>query len=159
MTRSHKVLGFLIVAVAGVWGCAKSPAENATTSKNPSLEAKAQRLEEDFRTAASARDQYRQKLLAAEERLQAAENRTSQLQSQLDETRTALTAMAGERDAVKLDLKTRTTERDNVAVQFDSFRKNLKNLIGQAESALANPTPPVTVGAQQPAETGAALRN
>ena len=53
MTRSLKTIGFLLVAVVGAWGCSKVPTGNA---ENPSLEAKAQRLEEDFRAAAAARD-------------------------------------------------------------------------------------------------------
>ena len=101
MTRSHKILGFLIVLVFGVYGCATGPAGSGS-EKNSSLESKVQRLEEDFRAAASARDQFKQKLLAAEER-------QSQLQKQLDQDRAA----AGtERDTLKAEVKARTTERD-----------------------------------------------
>ena len=134
MTRSEKVIGFLLVLAAGVWGCAKAP-ETAGAGKNTSLEAKAQRLEEDYRAAAAARDQFRQKLQATEEKLAAAETRAKQL--------------ATERDTLKTDLQTMTGH-------YESFRTNLKALIGQAESALANPnsTPPVTVGVRTP--TGAA---
>ena len=143
MTRSEKVIGFLLVAVAGLWGCAKMP-DSAGTGKNTSLEAKAQRLEEDFRAAAAARDQFRQKLLAAEEKLAAAETRATQL--------------ASERDTLKTDLQVMTGP-------YESFRKNLKALIGQAETALANPgttppAPPVTVGVQtQSGEPGSGVRN
>ncbi len=161
MTRSQKIVGFLVVTLAGAWGCAKVPTGNAGSGKNPSLEAKAQRLEEDFRAAAAARDQFRQKLLAAEEKLAAAETQTTQWQAQFEESRTALTSATTERDNLRTELKSRTTERDNLAVQFDSFRKNIRNLLGQAENALASPnTPPVAVGAQiVPAAEGSALRN
>ncbi len=153
MTRSEKILGFVLVALVGAWGCAKT-SESAGASKNPSLEAKAQRLEEDFRAAAASRDQFRQKLTEAEERLATAETRTSQLQTQFEEAR-------GQRDTLKVDLQVRTTERDNLATQYDGFRKNLKNLLGQAENALGTPSnPPVQVGSQPPSsELGAALRN
>jgi chromosome segregation ATPase len=140
MTRSEKVMGFLLVAVVGLWGCAKGP-ESANAAKNTSLEAKAQRLEEDFRAAAAARDQFKQKLLATEEKLAASETRATQLTTERDTLKTDLQAMTG---------------------HYESFRKNLKALIGQAESALANPssTPPVTVGVQtQSGEPGSGLRN
>jgi chromosome segregation ATPase len=151
MTRSHKILGFLFVMIVGVYGCAKGPAGGS--EKNPSLESKVQRLEEDFRAAASARDQFKQKLLAAEER-------QSQLQKQLDQDRASAVA---ERDALKAEVKARTTERDTLATQYDGFRKGLKELIGQAENALANPSAatPAVAGAPNPTptETGSALRN
>ena len=139
MTRSEKVIGFILVLVVGVWGCAKGP-DSAAVGKNTSLEAKAQRLEEDFRAAAAARDQFKQKLLAAEEKLTAAETRATQLASERDRLTTDLQAMAG---------------------QYESFRKNLKALIGQAETALANPAaaPPVTVVRMQGADSGADARN
>jgi hypothetical protein len=140
MTRAEKVMGFLLVSVAGLWGCAKVP-DSAGAAKNTSLEAKAQRLEEDFRAAAAARDQFKQKLLAAEEKLAASETRATQL--------------ATERDTLKADLQVMTGH-------YESFRKNLKALLGQAESALANPggAPTVTVGVQTPdAEPGSGVRN
>ena len=137
MTRSEKVIGFLVVLAAGLWGCAKAP--TAGSGKNTSLEAKAQRLEEDYRAAAAARDQFRQNLLATEEKLAAAESRAKQLTT--------------ERDTLKTDLQTMTGH-------YESFRTNLKALIGQAESALANPSgaPPVTVGVQTPSG-GVGARN
>jgi septal ring factor EnvC (AmiA/AmiB activator) len=155
MTRSEKILGFTLVAIAGVWGCSKAP-ESANPAKSSSLESKAQRLEEDFRAAAAARDQFRERLLATEEKLAAAETRNSQVQSQFDDVRT-------QRDVLKADLQTRTSERDNVMSQYEGFRKNLKNLLGQAETALNTPTAPapVLVGSQPPTIVleGAALRN
>ena len=154
MTRSEKTFGFLLVAIIGAWGCAKNPTDGST-GKNSSLEAKAQRLEEDFRAAASARDQFRQKLNTTEEKLATAESRNAQLQSQYDETRV-------QRDGLRADLQTRTTERDALATQYESFRMNIKNLLGKAESALANPAtaPPVAVSSQPATpEGGSALRN
>jgi len=144
MTRSHKILGFLIVAVFGVYGCAKGPVGSGTTEKNPSLEAKVQRLQEDFRAASAARDQFKQKLLAAEEK-------QAQLQKQFDQ----------EREALKAEVKARTTERDTLSTQYEGFRKNLKELISQAEGALPvpslSPAQPAAVGvnvAPPPSEAG-----
>ena len=124
MTRGEKIIGFILVLAAGVWGCAKAP--ESAGGKGASIEAKAKKLEEDYRAAAAARDQFREKLLAVEDKLNAAETRATQLQT--------------ERDTLKTDLQ-------SVATQYEAFRKNLKTLLGQAEHALANPTtPPVAVG-------------
>jgi hypothetical protein len=56
MTRSHKVLGFLLVAVLGIYGCARGPA-GASGDRHAALEAKVQRqLEQDRTAAAQERD-------------------------------------------------------------------------------------------------------
>jgi chromosome segregation ATPase len=142
MTRTNKIIGFLLVAMVGGWGCSKVPTGNASADKNPSLESKVQRLEEDFRAAAAARDQFRLKMLAAEEKLTAAENKAGKIQKSLDETKAALAAA--------------TTERDNLAGQYETFRKNIKSLLGQAENALNSPasppSQPVTLGTPTPAD-------
>lgn len=141
MTRSHKLVGFVTVVLFGVYGCAKGPGD--ATEKNTSPTAKVQRLEEDLRATSAARDQFRQKLLAAEEQ-------QKQLQKQLD--------------ADRAKLKSRTSERDTIATQYEGFRKNLKDLINQAEGTLGTPslaTPP-QVGtnlAPTPSETGVGQRN
>lgn len=133
MTRFHKLLGFLLVVGLGIYGCAKVPStEQSNSDKHPSLQAKAQRLEEDYRAVAAARDQFRQKLLAAEER-------QSQLQRQLEKLQADA---AIERDALKAEVKSRTLERDAVVLQYESFRKSLKDLLEQAESSLGYPTAP-----------------
>jgi hypothetical protein len=131
MTRSHKTIVFLMVVGMGVYGCAKSPG-NAGTGKNSSQEAKAHRWEEDYRAAAAARDDYRQKLIAAEER-------QTQLLRQLDQERIAAT---NERDTLKAEIRLRLAERDSLQTQYDGFRKGLKDLLAQAETTLANPNLP-----------------
>jgi len=161
MTRTPKIVGFLVVTLAGVWGCAKVPTgNNAGAERNATLEAKAQRLEEDFRAAATARDQFRQKLLAAEEKIASAESRLAQLQKQFEDSRSALARVSQERDALRTDLQTRTAERDNVSAQYESFRKSLRDLLGQAESALAAPRPPaLATGTVTEPSASSALRN
>jgi chromosome segregation ATPase len=128
MPRSYKVLGFLLVAVLGVYGCARTPG-GSSGNKAAALEAKVQRLEEDFKAAAAARDAFRQKLVAAEEQ-------QGNLRRQFDEQRAAA---ARERDAIQAQLTTRTAERDHLQTHFDTFRKSLKDLLGQTEAALNTP--------------------
>jgi hypothetical protein len=142
MNRATKIIGFVLVTLFGVYGCAKGPGYGTENDTSPG--AKLQRLEEDLRAASAANDQMRRKLIAAEER-------TAQLQKQLDRERA--------------DLKARTTERDTIATQYDGFRKNLKELLGHAESALGNSSGssvPTTIGvnvAPMPSEVGAGSGN
>lgn len=146
MTRLLTNLGLLLAFVAA-GACAKVPAGTPGADRAAALEAKAQRLEEDFRAAAIARDQFRQKLAAAEDQLAAVEARIAQVLRQLDEARGALTVVTRERDMLKADLAARTAERDAVTAQYDAFRKSLRELLGQAESARAVPTAPAVATA------------
>jgi len=153
MTRSHKVLGFLFVAMLGLYGCAKGPAANG---EKAALESKVQRLEEDFRAAAAARDSFRTRLLAAEEKL-------TQTTKSLEQATATVSQERRERDSTRAELKTRTQERDSLQTQYDGFRKNIKELLGSAEAALnapANPTPPtVVVGVPATATPSGNIRN
>jgi hypothetical protein len=141
MNRTLKIAGFVLVTLFGAYGCTQAP---GGTDRSTSPAAKLQRLEEDLKSASTARDEFRQKLIAAE-------NRQAQLLKQLD--------------AERAQVKARTSERDTIATQYDGFRKNLKELIGQAESALGNPSgsiSPTVIGANvapMPSEAGAGVRN
>src|SRR5262249_46955400 len=114
MTQVQRALVVLLVATLGIWGCAQGPV-GASAEKVKSLESKVARLEEDFRAAAAARDQFRKKLADAE-------TNTVQLRQELD----ALQPVLKERDELQLQLKARMAERDAVNSQFEVFRKNLK---------------------------------
>lgn len=137
MARHYKALGFLLVVTLGLYGCAKGPGGSTPTEGNTAATAKVQRLEEDYRAAVAARDHFRQKLATAEEQ-------QSRAQRELEE---AKVAAASEREALKGEVKARAGERDAVNAQFETFRKNLKDLIGTADSAvgalnLPAPKPP-----------------
>jgi len=126
MKQFLKAVGVFLVAGFGLWGCAQGPGGSSTSDRLKALEAKNARLEEDFRTASATRDQLRKKLTATEE-----------AQAQLQQEFNALkTLLAKERDDLKGQLKQRIQERDNVQAQYDGFRRELKELLGQAESAL-----------------------
>lgn len=122
MSRTRRAAGVLIVTVLGLWGCSKAPTEPAAAAsaeKIKAVETKLGRLEDDFRAAASARDQLQKKLAAA------VEAQTAQ-QTQLDRLTREL------RDKEELLLK-RTAERDTLDGQYTGFRKGLKELIAKAE--------------------------
>jgi len=54
-----------------------------------------------------------------------------------------------ELDTLKKERDELRAQRDAVTGQFDVFRKNLKDLIGQTEAAMAKPAaPPVTTVSQ-----------
>ena len=122
MSNYQKVIAFGVVLIVGIWGCSECPSRSAEKIK--ALEAKVSRLEEDFRSASASRDQFRKKLAEME-----------QEQAQLKQ----------ERDELQSTIKTRTAERDEITGHFDQFRKNLKELIGKTEAALAKPEKPIII--------------
>lgn len=133
MTNTQKVLAVALIAVVGIWGCAQSGSGSAEKIK--ALESKVNRLDEEFKAAAAARDQYKKKLATAEETI-------AQLRQEVD----ALQLVVKERDDLKVQLTNRTAERDQLALQFDGFRKSLRDLLGQMDSAAVSKpaTPKVT---------------
>src|SRR5262245_24247947 len=114
MPRHYKVVGFLLVLLLGIYGCTKAP---GTTGGSDSTEAvaKLKKLEDEYRAATVARDQFRQKLTQAEDQ-------QAKTQKELEQTRAAA---AAERDALKSEVKARTAERDALQVQYEGFRKSL----------------------------------
>jgi septal ring factor EnvC (AmiA/AmiB activator) len=135
MNRVNKGLVLAVVASLGMWGCAKGPANGTSTAERiKQLEYKNGKLEEDVRAAAAARDALRQKVTGIEE----------QLQKEVDQLRSVVKV----RDDLRTQLATRTGERDALQVQYDQFRKGLRDLLGQAEAALNTPgSAPATAAA------------
>jgi len=135
MPRSHQVIGVAIVALVGVWGCSQAPSADsasATAEKLKTVEAKLARLEEDFRAAASARDQLSLKLHAAEN------------------ARTALQADVAKlaRDMKSKDdlIQTRTAERDQALNQLKLLKDGLKEILAKVDDApKSDGTPTVPV--------------
>ncbi|MEJ5276216.1 MAG: hypothetical protein WHU94_09925 [Thermogemmata sp.] len=130
MSRARQVLGLFLVTLFGVYGCTQGQIGGREKS---ALEAKIQRLEEEVRSAHTAQQQLRQKLLAAEER-------QVQLQKQLEQWQAQA---AAEREALRAELKVRTAERDALAAHYDKFRKDLRDLLQQAEATLPGISPAV----------------
>lgn len=136
MTRYHKALGVFLVSLFGIWGCARGSASNGGTASNDrikALEAKTAKLEDDLKNTLALKDQIRKKLSDSED-----------AQTQLQQEIERLNSVVKERDVM---IKTRTTERDSVNTQYDVFRKNLKELLGQAEANLPGAKPAGTATA------------
>lgn len=125
MTRVDKLFALTLLASLGAWGCSQGPSGHpAGAQQIRSLEARLAKLEEDFRTAAASRDQLRHRLAASEEQ-----------RSKLEK----------DKEDLKVQVGTRTTERDHLQGQYEQFRKGIRELLGQAEAAAASPSQPVTV--------------
>ncbi len=132
-SSAHPMWVVVIAALLGIYGCAQGPG-------NPtSLEGKIQRLEEEMRAVHAAREQLRQKLLAAEEQQAQLHRQLQQWQAQA----------AAERDALQAELRQRTAERDAVTAHYDKFRRDLKELLLQAEATLPGTASPSLAPAPQ----------
>jgi chromosome segregation ATPase len=129
MSRYHKALGMFVITLFGLWGCSRGSTSSGSGDK-PNLEARLHKVEDELKSAAAARDQNRRKLIEAEEV-------AVELQQEIDRLR----QIVKERDELKGDLKARTLERDQLQVQYDNFRRNIKDLLGQAETTLKNGQP------------------
>ncbi|HZU37199.1 MAG TPA: hypothetical protein VFA18_14855 [Gemmataceae bacterium] len=128
MTSAKKALILFVVTCVGLWGCARGPGSiNNGPQRIKALESRIAKLEEDFRLAATARDQLKQQVVQVnKQRLQ----------------------VVKERDDLQQQLTSRTTERDTLQTQYEQFRKNIRTLLGQAETAANNTTTqPVTQAA------------
>jgi chromosome segregation ATPase len=124
MIRLDRTLVVAVVAALGLWGCARGPSGNGSGEKAKALEQKVSRLEEDFRVVAAARDHVRQRLSAIEDQ-----------RAQLEQEVTRLKGVVKERDDLRRQVAARTTERDVLQSQYDQFRKAIRDLVGQAETA------------------------
>jgi septal ring factor EnvC (AmiA/AmiB activator) len=126
MSSARSALIALMVATLGIWGCARGPNGAADADHVRALEARTVKLEDDFRAAATTRDQLRKKLAAAEE----LQRKTR------DELEQQVQALTRERDELNTQLAQRTGERDALAGQYEQFRKNIRDVLGQAEASL-----------------------
>jgi len=147
MTRSHKSLGFLLVTLFGIWGCARGPEPTASTAaaaandRVKTLEARSAKVEDDLKQTLAAKDTLRRKLGEAEEaqvRMQQEIDRLLSVERERDQLIVSLSSRTAERDQLTVSLRSRTSERDQLQVQFDGFRKNIRELLGQAETTMRN---------------------
>jgi hypothetical protein len=136
MSRAKRALVVAAVVTLGLWGCARGPGQGvASAERVKALEAKINKLEDDFRAAATARDQARQKLNALDEQ-----------KNQLQQEVIQLTKVVKERDQLRTQVTLRTSERDSLQNQYDQFRKSIRDLLGQAEAGSgSSASPGVTI--------------
>lgn len=144
MTPMRKALAVLAVATLGLWGCAEGPASRqASLERTRALESRNAKLEEDYRTANALRDQLKKKLTVVEAD-------QAQLQQELDQLKAAarerdllrqeavrLKSAVKERDELRQEVKVRVGEREALQNQFETFRKSIRELLGQVDAAAA----------------------
>jgi chromosome segregation ATPase len=158
MTRASKILILTVVVGLGLWGCARGPANRASNLERVrALEGRCAKLEQDYRTAATARDEARRQATGLEEetaRLQkelkgkvALQRERDALRRQLqtatserEELRGQLAQTTGERDDLRQQLTRAVTQRDNLQLRHDRVRKGLQALLAQDDTIPA-PTP------------------
>jgi outer membrane murein-binding lipoprotein Lpp len=135
MSCTKKALTVLILTTfLGLWGCTQNGASNSGSARLRELEAKNARLEDDYRTAVTARDQARKKVGILEEQ-------RSQLVLQVEQ----LERIVKERDELKQVLSHRTAERDALQSNMLQFSRDLQNLAAKIDQAGRTPAaPPVT---------------
>jgi len=128
---AKRAVAILLLATLGIWGCAKGPGTSSASNAEriKALEAKNAKLEDDFRAAAAVRDQARKKLSTIEDEYRV-------VRTELDQQ---LRSTTQERDELKQQLNSRTTERDAMVTQYEQFRKNIRELLGQADAAISKP--------------------
>lgn len=132
MTRGGKALSVMLVAILGLWGCARGPVgQSSQAERLRSLETKCSKLEDDYRSVAGARDQARRQVTALEvER--------ARLQKELADKQ----ALLKERDVLRQQVSVRTNERDSLKQRCDRLKKGLQELLGQDDAMLTTPATP-----------------
>ncbi len=146
---------FLLVVLAGVWGCAGRTDPNAGARERIRvLESRCQKLEQDYRGVASTRDKIEKQLaeLKAEnarfkaaieqqntlvkERDELAEQLKTAL-AQLESSKSEALRLAAERDELKSLNQLRLAERDQLNQRVERLRKGLEELLSTAASPTA----------------------
>jgi len=124
----------MVTTLLGLWGCTQNSSSASSSARLRELEARAARLEDDYKTAVAARDQARKKVNLLEEQ-------RAQLAQQLEQ----LQRVARERDELRQQLTTRTVERDALQAGLLQFSRDLQNLatkvdqVAQGSGAAAPP--------------------
>jgi predicted RNase H-like nuclease (RuvC/YqgF family) len=132
MSRGNQMLSVMLVVILGLWGCARQPVGSSAHSERiHSLESKCAKLEDDYRSVASARDQARKQAATLE-------SERVRLQTELAEKQ----AIVKERDELRQQIAARTGERDNLQQRCDRLKKGLQTLLGQDEGGPAAPAAP-----------------
>lgn len=131
MIRAATIVLIIFAGFISAWGCGQTTPGAISVSKLSSLESRVSKLEHDLKATETARDAALAKASDAERRFRSEESRSNGLEK--------------ERDTLQTNLKARGTEKDQLQTQFDGFRKNLKDLVVQMDSASALPLHSSTV--------------
>jgi chromosome segregation ATPase len=120
---SFALLTLMAVSSLSLWGCANQKT-GATNAKIKELEVRYLKMEEDYHVVVAANEAHRKKIVNLE-------NQRAELAAQVAE----LKAISQERDDFKIQLATRTQERDTLHGSMQQLGKELQGLMGRIESA------------------------
>jgi len=142
MTRASKALIVLLVVVLGAWGCAKAPAPHsaAQAERLRTLEAKCVKMEDDYRSVVSARDQLRKHMTSLEAENARLEKVRVLMVKELEQAK----AIAQERDQLRAVVETRTSERDVLQVRCARLKKGLQTILGEDDTMATSTAAPVS---------------
>ncbi len=119
MFRSRILLPILLVGLIGIlWGC--TPAASPQPVADKSVDARVTKLERELKTVQEASTAQAAQIKQEQERVRDVEK---------------------EREDLKVQIKARVVERDAVHAQYDGFRKTVRELVGQADTAAATLKP------------------
>ena len=124
MFRAKFLLPALVIISAVIVGCSQRPTA-ATGGNDRTLEIKVAKLEKDLK---ALQDE------ATKARAEAAQ--------QIADAAKQVADLGKERDELRSLLKARTGERDVAQTQYDTFRKELKELVGKMDAAANGVAPP-----------------
>jgi uncharacterized coiled-coil DUF342 family protein len=146
MTCGKKaLLVVMLTTLLGLWGCTQGGSSSSTSARLREVEARSARLEDDYKTAAAARDQARKNVAQLDEQ-------RAQLTQQVEQ----LQKVVKERDELRAQLTSRTAERDALQASLLQFSRDLQNLatkMDQAAQSGGSGTPLLTT--PQPAQPSA----
>ena len=124
MFRAKFLLPVLVMISAVIVGCSQRPTA-ATGGNDRTLETKVAKLEKDLK---ALQDEATTARVEAARQIADAAKQVADLGKERDELRTLLNARTGERDVVQ--------------TQYDTFRKELKELVGKMDAAAIGVAPP-----------------
>jgi chromosome segregation ATPase len=132
-SANNALLVVLAVMTLGLWGCAQGTSPTSS-ARLRDLEARHAKLDEDYRAAATARDQARK--------------RASVLEQERAGLRHLVDQLTRERDELRQQLASRSSERDTLQGHLVQLGKELHNLAGRIDAAAGTQTSqPVTAEA------------
>ncbi|MCZ2344084.1 MAG: hypothetical protein LC104_20165 [Bacteroidales bacterium] len=140
MSRNLKwIAASLLLSVFVSWGCTKpeptKPVSTHTTGQLKALETRVAKLETQLKNESALRSQLQNQLNSTQQALSVAKSQLAATEEKLQRSVQRAQTLETERNEALLALQTRTTEKDALQVQYDDFRKTLKDLIGKAELA------------------------
>jgi hypothetical protein len=97
-------------------------------------------LEEDYRSTSAAHNQTRQQVANLEEERGKLEEQRASLQKELD----VYKLIARERDRLRQEVESRTSERDQLHQRCEKMKKGLQSLLGQDDAMVTPSSQPVS---------------